>query len=115
VPSFCHALIAHSPIERSLFSYSTSGHFRNRGQRTAESGLRTFKQRGHVKTYFLKNLIAYFLKMNLVLEKLKYKFTDIGHFRNRGQRTADSGQLTLNNRRPSGSVYKHALNLCSTY
>jgi hypothetical protein len=49
------------------------GHFRNRGQRTAESGLWTFKQRGHVKTYFFLNLIAYFLKMNLVLEKLKYK------------------------------------------
>jgi hypothetical protein len=30
-----------------------------------------------------------------------------GHFRNRGQRTADSGQLTSNNRRPSRSVYKH--------
>jgi hypothetical protein len=35
-----------------------------------------------------------------------------GHFRNRGQRTADSGQLTLNNRRPSGSVYKHVFEFC---
>jgi hypothetical protein len=35
-----------------------------------------------------------------------------GHFRNRGQRTADSGQLTLNNRCPSGSVYKHVFEFC---